>query len=628
MHTPRPASGRTLLALGLAACAALAVACSTSKLRDRSTEELRRAVREANRRELEEARARPEPLVTGRTDSLSNLNISPAGMAALERLAGPRSYDRSRFTMPPDLTGQPQRTGMVTLERAVKSSLANNLAVQFARLGPAVSETEVVRAEAAFDWTFFSGASAGRTDSPQIRQGFFGLGVDQRDTAGFQAGVRRQLTPGGRFTIQQDYQNVDVRTPGFNANPNPSNQVGVLFQYEQPLLRGLGSDVNLAEVRIARNAERAAVQTLQRDLMRVLTESERAYWQLQLAQGELLVLERLLDRGRQKRDQLKAREAAQLESPSVLKDAAFRVTDRESGLLRAQTALKIASDSLKRIMNDPEYPLGSELLLTASDKPLDQPLRFNLADAILSAIDRRPEVQQAVLSIDDATIRYMVARSARLPQLDLRLQARFNQLTDDMGSAYRDVFAGEFVDTLVALTFEQPLGGRAGEAQMRRRQFERSQAGIAYMDRVQEVVSEVKESLNRVVANYQLIQSTRQNRIAAAEVLRATTVENELVRALSAERLDIELNRQERLAQAERDELRALVDYNIAVADLFLAMGLTLERNRVAFDAPRLDDPQTPGVPPRGEDPWWMIDPASSGADAGPTGEGRKVPVP
>lgn len=623
MRSSKPGKGRSSLVCALAAAALAGSACSTAKLRDRSTAELRRAVRDAGQRELAEAVQRPGPLVTTRAENLSGLNISPEGLAALERLAGPASYDRSRFTMPPDLTGEPQRTGGLTLERAVKSALANNLAVQFARLGPAVSETQVAQAEAAFDWTLFSGVSAGRTDSPQIRQGFFGLGVDRRDTTVFQGGLRRQLSSGGRFTIQNDYQNVDVITPGFSATPNPSNQVGVLFQYDQPLLRGLGSDVNLAEVRIARNAERAAVQTLRRDLMRVLTETERAYWQLFLAQGELLVLERLLERGRQKRDQLKAREAAQLESPSVLKDAAFRVTDRESGLLRAQTALKIASDTLKRLMNDPQFPLGSELLLTADEPPADQPLRFNLADALLSAVDRRPEVQQAVLAIDDAAIRYMVARSARLPQLDLRLQARFNELTDDMGSAYRDVMAGEFVDTLVGLTFEQPIGGRAGEAQVRRRQFERSQAGIAYIDRVQEVVSEVKESLNRVVANYQLIQATRENRIAAAEVLRATTVENELVRALSAERLDIELNRQERLAQAERDELRALADYNIAVADLFLAMGLTLERNRVGFEAPSLDDPQTPEVPRRGENPWRVIDPAQ-----GPARQERKINEP
>ncbi len=542
--------------------------------------------------------------MTEREDATARLDLFPEARAALDVLAGPRAYDAARLPIPADLMGQAPRTVPVTLERAIKTAAANNLAVQFARLAVAVGETQVVQAQAAFDWTFYTGVSVSRLDAPQIRRGFFGDEVDRRDLINWQAGLRRSLVGGGRFTIQQDLAHTDIITPGFTAFPNPANQVSVLLQYDQPLLRGFGSDVALAEVRLSRNAERQAIQSLRRDLMRVITDTERTYWELVRAQRELAVLQRLLERGVEKREQLKAREAAQLEAASAVKDAIFRVTDRESQLRRAQAVLKIAGDRLKQLVNDPELPVGSEVIPIASDDPLDQPLRFNLAEALLSAIENRPEIQQAILAIDDASIRHTVARSTRLPQLDLRLQARFAELTDDVGSAYRDVFAGQFIDTVLALAFEQPLGNRRGEAELRRRQFERSQAGIAYMNQVQLVVGEVKEALNRVVTNYQLIELTRANRLAAAEVLRSTTLESELMRDFSAVRLDLELNRQERLAQAEREEIAAITDYNIAVADLYNAMGLTLERNRIRLDVPRADDPRDPEPGWRGVPRW------------------------
>lgn len=587
--------------------AALLPGCA-SRLGERSAAELRRAVAETAQRELRDARTAPLPRTTEREDATARLELSPEARRALDAIAGPGMYDRAKLPVPADLMGQSPRTADVTLERAVKTAAGNNLAIQFARLGAAIGEAQVVQAEAAFDWTFFTGVGATRTDSPQIRRGFFGDDFDRRELINWQAGLRRSLVGGGRFSIQQDLAHTDIITPGFNPFPNPSNQLGVSLQFDQPLLRGFGSDVTLAEVRLARNAERQSIQSLRRDLIRVITETERTYWELARAQRELAVLQRLLERGVQKRDQLKVREAAQLEAASAVKDAIFRVTDRESQLRRAQTVLKIAGDRLKQLVNDPDLPIGSEVVPLATDDPLDQPLRFNLAEAMLAAIENRPEVQQAILAIDDSSIRQTVARSSRLPQLDLRMQARFAELTDDVGSAYRDVLAGEFVDSVIALAFEQPLGNRRGEAELRRRQFERSQAGVAYMNQVQLVVGEVKEALNRVVTNYQLIELTRANRLAAAEVLRATTVESELMRDFSAVRLDLELNRQERLAQAEREEISAITEYNIAVAELYQAMGLTLDRNRIKLDVPRADDPRDPEPGWRGIPPWRLPD--------------------
>ncbi len=68
--------------------------------------------------------------------------------------------------------------------------------------------------------------------------------------------------------------------------------------------------------------------------------------------------------------------------------------------------------------------------------------------------------------------------------------------------------------------------------------------------------------------------------------MRAREVEEELTSGLTPEFLNLKLNDQERLATAEQQEIRALIDYNNSIAQLARAMGISLERNSIEFIAP------------------------------------------
>ena len=86
--------------------------------------------------------------------------------------------------------------------------------------------------------------------------------------------------------------------------------------------------------------------------------------------------------------------------------------------------------------------------------------------------------------------------------------------------------------------------------------------------------------------NFQLIEQTRTSRLAAAENLRTLQAEEETIRSLTPEFLDLKLRRQDSLAIAEFQEVQALTDYSTALSDLYRAMGVTLERNGVVVETP------------------------------------------
>lgn len=504
-------------------------------------------------------------------------------------MAGPQSYANDRLDLGVTLYGSEQPIAMITLEHVVKTAVANNLNASFARLAPAIGQAQVAAAEAAFDWVLFNNATWSLTDQPRtnssINGSTVGVSVNNQNSFDNAIGVRKPLISGGQITLQHQFVYTDDSTPNLFLNPDPSRSTNIVLQLDQPLLRNFGSDFTLAQVRLSRNEERDSIQELKGTLDRTVTDAEELYWNLARARDDLLVLQRLLARGEEVVEKLRTRPDVR---PSNLANATSAVLSRRADVRRAQRVLRSASDALKVAMNDRDYPIGGEVLLLPVDTAIDQPVEFSLLDTLNTAMANRPEIQRAIISIDNTSIRRLAADNQRLPQLNLRALTRFNALAGSTADAYDDLTSGRFIDYQVQVLFEMPIGNRAAEASYRQRMLESMQAVIAYQNTLQNVFSEVKTQLRNIATDYALIEDTRVARLAAAEELRQLLNDEETTAGLTPEFLDLKLRQQQSLAAAEQQENQALVDYNIALARLHLATGTALERNRILFEVPHI----------------------------------------
>lgn len=601
-----------LVAIALA-CAALLPGC-TSPLSDNPSDELRHSILQSATREIRQAQSYPEAIGLTRENRTAELKINEKFLEEDEKLGGPNADLRTilkkslekdpnrqlpeAMPLAPGLSGQPPRTVSITLEHAIRQGVEHNLNVQFARLAPAVMESQVVAAQAAFDWLFFHNFQWNDTDQPRVRTFGNSVDSDMRQVVDFTTGIRKRLVTGGQFTLQHEFRYTDVDTPGLSSIPNPSREANIVLQLDQPLLRNFGSDVALAQVRINKNQERDEIQSLKTTLIMNVGDVEEAYWNLVRAQEDLKIVQRLYIRGVEVRNIIKERLNVDAK-PVQFTDAQARAISRFSNVISAQNAVAQASDRLKLLMNDPDITVASDVQLLSADSPLDQPIRFSVLDAIETSVANRPEVQRALLSIDNTSIRRQVAANGLLPRLDLRLQTQFSGLGGSTGDAYDDLFKGGHTDFLAGLNFEQPIGNREAEATLRQRNLETSQAVIAYRNTIQGIVSEIVVALRNVTTNYRQIENTRAARLAASESLRALEVEEDLTQPKTAEFLNLKLQRQEQLADSEQREIQALTEYNISLARLHSAMGTSLKRNKIMFDTQNVEpiDTKTPVFP-------------------------------
>lgn len=561
-------------------------------------------------------RAQPRVIEAPAEDDLP---LAPGVRETLEGMAGPGSYAGANLPLDEDLLGRPGVATVLGLDRAVRATVAHNLAGRGARFAPAAADERVRAAEAAFDWVLFADGNWQAIDEPNLVPVIAGVPVGsfatQRQRVSSTAGLRRATRGGGTLTVQQALGYTDDSTPGLELVPDPSSDLAVSVDLRQPLLRGAGAEVNEAEIELGRNARAAAVAELALTLNTQAAAAQREYWRLAEARAQVLIAQRLLERGVTVREQLRAR--AELDAPPAqTADATARVERRRADVLRAQTALRLASDRLKALMNDPELPLGDEALLLPAEAPVLDAVRFSLGQSVRTALDRRPEIARSLASLADTEVRQRVARNGVLPRLDARAGAALLALEDDPGSAYGQL-DGRFVDYLVGLAFEQPLGNRGPEAQLRAARLERLRAANDYRRVLQEIILDVRAALTNLSTSARLVAQTRASRVAAAENLRTLEVESRTTGTRSVERLDLELNRQEALAAAERDEIAALVGVQLALVDLDLATGAVLDRFGLRLRVPSTDELLTqPGEATDAADD-------HSGEAPQPAGEGR-----
>lgn len=563
------------------------VGCETPYQRHAEAD-LRRSVAAAVEREIGSL----PPGETVRTTEAGTEDLGGELDSKVEELAriGPqRAAGGASLDLGVGLDGAALEPVSLSLEEAIRTAVVQNLGIQNTRIDQAIASAEVVKAEAAFDAVFGAGTNFARIDEPASDLIFEnGLGdevpfMQGTDAAqwGFTTDLNKRLKTGGALELsyQAERQSNREQAGGARLDPNPSTLSTVGLGLAQPLLRGFGEDVNTASIKLAQNADRRAALAIESDLLDLVVQVEQAYWSLYIARQDLVVAEWLVGEGERIRDILGNRRGFDT-TLAQYADAVATVESRKTRLIRARRDVGQAMDNLKLLVNAPDLPVGSEVDVVPVDSMVESPYTFDLRDSISTALAQSPIIDAAILVIDDASISEIVARNGRLPALDLKAEISWLGLADGLGGSLQNV-DGQFVDYLVGLQFSQPIGNRAPESVLRQARLRRSSAVIQYRQAVQNTVLQVKNAIRDIEAGYALVGQARNFRLAQAENLRALEALRETLAALTPEFLNLLFQRQERLGEAQLQELNALVAYNLAIAELHRVTGTGLEANRI-----------------------------------------------
>jgi outer membrane protein TolC len=238
-------------------------------------------------------------------------------------------------------------------------------------------------------------------------------------------------------------------------------------------------------------------------------------------------------------------------------------------------------------MNDPDFPVAGPHVVLPAHGALVEPIDFNLQEQIDTALENRIELAQQLARIDNARITERVAKNNELPSLNLQAQVDIlgvgNDFTGD-SSATASQNDMDFVNSSIGLEFEIPIGNRAALAISRRVKLQRMQASAQYENLISQVSVDVTTAWREINTSWNEIVDRRRARLAAEDALRAIGERRQAGEPLTPTFVQLELDTQQQLTNAQAEEAGAISNYNVAISRLERAKGTLLRFNNVVME--------------------------------------------
>jgi outer membrane protein TolC len=486
---------------------------------------------------------------------------------------------------------------------------------------PAIIDTDpksgVEAALSEFDATFNSRVDYQRNNR-FINNVFFGGGTRDlvQDTDVFRSDITKTAATGSQFTFAHNTVYDHNNSPGnlFGSSWDTNFEASV----RQPLLQGAGveynriagpkgSPGNLNGVLIARVNTDISLADFELGLRDMVSNIENAYWDLYFAYRDLdakiAARDNALEswrkthalflagrRGGEAEKEAEARlqyfqfqEEVQNAWSGRLNEGTQTNNGSGGGTFRAAGGVRVCERRLRFLIG---LPANDGRLIRPADEPSLAKVVFNWDEILPEAINRRPELRRQRWVIKRGELALIASRNFLLPKLDTfglyRIRGFGRDLKDGMdntteNSAFADLTSGQHQEWEVGMELSVPLGERQGHAAVRNAQLVLSRERAILDDQERQVVLDVSNAVGEVDRAYQAAQTAYNRRMAAKADVASTKAAYESDKAP----LDLYLEAQRRIAEAESLFFAALVEYELAIKNLHYAKGSLLDYNEV-----------------------------------------------
>jgi outer membrane protein TolC len=476
-----------------------------------------------------------------------------------------------------------RRRFALTIEQAVARTLANSPEIRVVSFDPSIAEQDITRAASEFDVTAFGRLNFEQEDNPS--NSIFQPG--QSDDRTLESGIKQKGVTGAEwalsYALTRSWDDLTGRTLPTRYEPI------LAFQLKQPLLRDAGRDVTLAGVDIARLNYQIAMIGFRQEAEDTAAEVIAAYWQLLQARRDVEIQRALLERTVETLTKVQGRREIDATDVQIKQAEAFAKM-REAALLQADKAVIDAQDALVRLLADSQLNMVDEFEIIPASEALMEAETLDREQLLETAMQRNPALQQVRMEVDIAEINIRVAENRDMPRLDLVASARTQGLARGPENAHDRLGSGDFVSYGVGLSLEYPLGNRQRDAELLKRKLERRKAISSLQNTADQVALLAKERIRRVQTNFSQIQ-IQKDAVDAARIHLQALEDSEAVREqLTPEFLLVKLQAQEVLANAQRAEIQAIVEFNVSLARLAQSLGTVLEMHQVKTSLPAGSD--------------------------------------
>jgi Outer membrane protein len=468
-----------------------------------------------------------------------------------------------------------------TLELAmvdcVAMALKNNSEITIKKITPYIEDNNVLIQKSRFEPHFtFDGSLSDLVE--QDPSTIYDASLLKSRTWDFDLGYNQKFTTGADLALDLFNTRTSSSSPTFI--PNPAYETEAEVTITQPLLKGAGVAVNTADFRIAKNNKLKSVQDFKTEVIKVLTNVKKSYYDLQYTREQYIVAQKSLSRVEDLHRINKEKYAKGLASDIDIIGSEAEVARIRQLLYEAESVMKLAEDNLKLITNlvdDPTLWNSRIVLLEGLDY---QKREVDLPEAIKTAFIYRPDYEAAKIDLRNRDIAVVVNTNGMLPTINMLASFGLNGLDAVYAKDLRNVGGGKYNNWTVGFNVDVPLIGDENRGKYEKSKSEKEQALLAFQRLEQRMILDVRNVVRDIDINYRKLEASKISK--ESEDLNYTAQEIRFKAGLVST-LDIVIY-QERLARAEVSYIKSIIDYNVSLIELSRAQGTMLYDDNIILE--------------------------------------------
>jgi outer membrane protein TolC len=498
------------------------------------------------------------------------------------------------LTFAATLWGQ-QTEKQLTLDDCIVGALKNNLGLAVEVFNPQLADISVTQAKEKFVPSLVLGYDKQKTNQPSFS---FIDAADQvqEQFNDYYGQLTQEIPTGGNFQLQLYSYQTETTANFQTINPRFGSQIR--FNFTQPLLKNFGFKVSQREIIIAKTNTAISEIQLKQTLLDTIYNVEEAYWNYVGSIEYYKVMQESLELAKD----LLAKNTREVEvgmlAPIEVLSAKSEVARREADILQAESMIKNTQDQLKTLLNLSSKEEIDLTKIVPTDTPTLEEREVSFEQALSMGLQMRPDLEAIRADMKNKNLDLSYAKNQLLPELNF--QASFwspglsgtqilyeggNPLTGkEIGSipgkaseALKDAFKFKYKNWTLGLTLSIPITSIVTRAQYAQARVSLEQAQVNLQNQEQQAFLEIRNAVRDVQTNYKQVQAYKLARELAQEKLEA---EQKKLKVGLATNYEVLLHQRD-LADAQSSELRALIDYNLALAALDRALGTTLEKKNI-----------------------------------------------
>lgn len=433
--------------------------------------------------------------------------------------------------------------------------------------------------------------------TPETSPGVAGSNALTTNTTLANVGYSQGFGPGTQLGVNFDNSRETLNSISSAYSPFTTSSFG--FTVTQPLLRGFGLSVNRRFIRIAKNERRIADLLLRQQLIATVYGIVRLYTDLVALYEDVKVKEDTLSAAQRLYSDTKAQVEEGTQAQIELTRANAQVFSIRQDLINARGLLEEQEAIVKNVItrrsaNQPDI-LNARIVPTDS---LNMPESDNLPplqNLLADAFDRRPDLKQAGVQVENSQISLEGSRNELLPELDLVGSAQNSGLAgqqNPLGPLADPTFVGGYGTALeqlatrkyptygIGLQLNLPLRNRIAQADVARDEIQTRQTEIRLQQLRNQAQLEVEDALVAMRKARASYEAALQTQALQQESLEAEQSKFQVGASTSFFIIQYESY----LAQARSTVVVAKGAYLKALAALQRAVGSILDDHQVAID--------------------------------------------